>query len=893
MDNYYIGSKDEVYKKLATDESGLSTDEAKIRIEKYGENQLREEKKDGFLKKLLGQFKDFLVIILIAAALISLFLGKKKDAMIILTIVVVNAFLGLYQEGKAEKSLDALKKMSSPNGKVLRDGKLVEIAATEIVPGDIVILETGDIIPADLRLIESHNLKIEESSLTGESLPVDKHYDQLIESEVSLGDRHNMAYMSTIVTYGRGRGIVVGTGHDTEIGHIATMIQSYSDELTPLQKQLNKLGKSLGIATIIICILVFILGLLQGREAIDMFMVAISLAVAAIPEGLPAIVTIVLALGMNRMVKRNAIVKKLLAVETLGSTTVICSDKTGTLTQNEMTVVKAFTNMEDFDLEGTGYAPHGNFIHRGKLVEDFSNYPNLELMSKIALLSNDADLDEKDGVYSILGDPTEGALVTFALKFGLNKYETREKYKRLEELPFDSDRKMMTVFTKSDDDKSVLSMTKGGPDIIIDRCSHILLDNEIKVLSPQLKDELLKKNSEYSRSALRVLALAYRQLDQIGNPSSDVHENNMVFVGLVGMIDPPRPEAKEAIKLCGQAGIKTVMITGDYKETAFAIAKELGMATSPDEAIMGAELDKYSPEELRELVNHIRVYARVSPEHKVKIIQALKDNGEITSMTGDGVNDALALKKADIGVAMGITGTDVAKNTADLILTDDNFSSIVAAVEEGRIIYSNIKKFVFFLLSCNIGEILLVVFSLLLNLPMPLLPIQLLWLNLVTDSFPALALGVEKGEPNIMKVNPRDPKSSILDRKLGARVLIQSLAISIASIVSFKWGLKNFATVDEARTIVFTTLILSELLRAYSSRSQDYSIFQIGIFSNKNMVYSTAFSFGLMLLVIYIPFLRPIFDTFPLGLNEWRIILPLAFIPLLVGELGKLFLNKK
>jgi len=894
LKEWYSKSKEEILSELNTNlNSGLTKNEVNLRLEKYGSNDLKEEDKKSFFSKIVAQFSDFLILILIGAAIISFAVGESKDAVVIIAIVMVNAFLGIYQEGRAEKALDALKKMSSPNAKVIRDGNTEISPASSLVPGDIVVLDAGDIIPADLRLIESSNVKIEEASLPGESVPVEKDSNVFFEEEVSLGDRKNMAYMSTAVTYGRGKGVVVGTGHDTEIGNIATMIQSFEDEVTPLQKQLNQLGKVLGITTIVICIAVFGIGLLQGREVLEMFMVAISLAVAAIPEGLPAIVTIVLAIGMNRMVKRNAIVKKLLAVETLGSTTIICSDKTGTLTQNEMTVVKVFTDGKIIDVTGGGYEPVGEFKMKEDniKVEDIGDFQTL---LSISALANDANLEKTSDGYKVIGDPTEGALITLAGKGNINKQSINKEFPRIEEIPFDSDRKMMTTFHKDYIPSKIVSFTKGAPDIIINRCTRISMDGKILDFDDTLKKEVLKVNSIFSKDALRVLAFAYKEYNTLPNTiSPDSNEVDMTFIGLVGMIDPARPEAKDAIAKCKEAGIKTVMITGDYKETAFAIAKELGMAESIDEAMMGEELNKISDEELREVVKDIKVYARVSPEHKVRIVSALKANGEITAMTGDGVNDALALKRADIGVSMGITGTDVAKNTAELILTDDNFASIVSAVEEGRIIYSNIKKFVFFLLSCNIGEIFLVFTSILLNLPVPLLAIQLLWLNLVTDSFPALALGVEKGDPDIMDTPPRNPNEPILTKNMLLGILLQSLAVGVAALLAYRWGLTTYAdNIDKARTIAFTSLITAELLRAYSSRSQKYTLFKIGFFTNRTLVYGTLFSFILLLGVLYIPFMQPIFYTFALGIKDWAAILEYAFIPLIIGEISKLFIKK-
>ncbi len=892
---WYQRNENDLISELSTNvENGLTSAEVESRLSKYGHNELKEEEKKGLMSKIIAQFSDFLILILIAAALISIFVGEVKDAIVILAIVVVNAALGIYQEGKAEKSLEALKKMASPNAKVVRNGKPEIVPSSTLVPGDIVVIETGDIIPADLRLVESSNLKIEEASLTGESVPVEKNSKLVLDSEVSLGDRANMAYMSTIVNYGRGKAVVVGTGHDTEIGKIATMIQTFEDELTPLQKKLNQLGKLLGTITIAVVVLVFVVGMLQGRGVLEMFMTAISLAVAAIPEGLAAIVTIVLSIGMNKMVQRHAIVKKLLAVETLGSTSVICSDKTGTLTQNEMTVTKVYTDDTILDITGGGYDPTGDFVVKGEKIT-VDKVGSLQTLLSAAILANDAQIEKTAEGYRVLGDPTEGALVSLAGKAGITRKEINDKFPRIEELPFDSDRKMMTTFHSNFVPGKVIGFTKGAPDIIISRCTHVLVDNKAVPFTEEMKKNALAANSSFAKAALRVLAFACREYDKLPEKiTSDVNENDLTFVGLSGMIDPPRAEVKEAIKLCKQAGINTVMITGDYKETAFAIAKDLGMAESEDQAMMGADLNNLTDEQLREVVKNTKVYARVSPEHKVKIVSALKDNGEITAMTGDGVNDALALKKADIGVSMGITGTDVAKNTAEMILTDDNFASIVAAVEEGRIIFSNIKKFVFFLLSCNIGEVILVFTSILLGWEVPLLPIQLLWLNLVTDSFPALALGVEKGEPDIMDQKPRDPNEPIIDRGMMINIIFQSIAVAGGSLLAYYWGMQKYPdSIQHARTIIFATLITAELLRAYSSRSQKFTLLKIGIFSNKSMVLATAFAFGLLLLVLYVPFLQDIFYTFPLGITDWEIVLSFAFIPLVVGEIVKAVKGKK
>jgi len=899
---WYNKTAEVVAEELAVDLSvGLSTQEAEKRIQQYGYNELKEKEKETLLQKIINQLKDFLVIILIAASIISICVGEVTDSIVIIAIVIVNAVLGVVQEGKAEKALEALKKMSAPNARVLRDGKVEVIPAKNLVPGDIIIIEAGDILPADVRIIESANMKVEEASLTGESVPVEKDSSKVFDEEIGLGDRANMAYMSTIVTYGRGKGIVVDTAQKTEIGKIADKIQEIEDEETPLQQKLDQLGKWLGIVCIVICIIVFIVGLLRGGTLLEMFMVAVSLAVAAIPEGLPAVVTIVLALGMKRMVDRNAIVRKLLAVETLGCVDVICSDKTGTLTQNEMTVVRLYSGGKEAKVTGQGYNPSGEFIDSSE--EKFNPVDNgdFRLLLSIGVLCNDSLLEKKEDSeqWGIVGDPTEAALVVTGAKAGYWKKETNEKYPRVAEIPFDSDRKMMTTFHKNFT-QGIVSFTKGAPDIVLGRCSKAYINGNVVPMTEEIKKEVISVNSAFANSALRVLAFAYREYSDMPKKiSSDTIENDMIFVGLMGMIDPARVEAKDAIAVCRRAGIKPVMITGDYKDTAVAIAKDLKLMNEGDGVLTGQELDNMSEEELIKEVEVTSVYARVSPEHKVRIVDALKKNGHIASMTGDGVNDAMALKRADIGVAMGITGTDVAKGTADIVLTDDNFASIVSAVEEGRIIYSNIRKFVFFLLSCNVGEILIVFVSMLAGLPVPLVPIQLLWLNLVTDSFPALALGTEKGDPDIMSMRPRNAKEPILDRSMITGIVVQSVALLVAVLGAYLLALgryPDYMTNGEhlmyARTYAFATLISAELIRAYSSRSERFTIFKIGIFSNKILVWASILSFALLMLVIYVPFMRPIFETVYLTFTDWIVILMFCFIPFLSGEVYKVIKRK-
>lgn len=888
---WYNKKPAEIENELSTHvDNGLSSKEANDKLNKYGKNALEEQKGRSYFAKLMDQFKDPMIIILLAASIVSAVVGQIEDSIIIVAIIVIMALLSLYQEGKAEESIKALQKMASPHAKVKRDGKIVEIASENLVPGDIVILETGNIVPADLRLFDSANLKIDESSLTGESVPVEKDANLNYEGIVEIGDRENMAFSSTIVSYGHGEGIVIGTGKYTEIGKIATSIQSLEDEQTPLQKRLAGLSKTLGLVTVGICALVFLVGVLYKKPLLDMFMTSVSLAVAAIPEGLPAIVTIVLSLGMNKMAKKNAIVKRLLAVETLGTTTVICSDKTGTLTQNEMTAVKSFIDGVEMDITGTGYEPVGNFLKDEKEIK-IDDLKSLNVFAHIASLTNDATLVKEDELYNMIGDPTEGALLTMAEKLSINKEAANKNYPRIAEIPFDSDRKMMSTFHNNFMEKNTVSFTKGAPDIILDKCSKILFNGEIVELTDELRKEVFDKNIEFARQALRVLAFACKSYEAMPEDiSTENIENEMIFVGLVGMIDPSRPEAKLAIKECKDAGIVPVMITGDYLETAFAIGKDLGIVEDEDQVIMGKELNNLSSEEIKEIVKHKRVFARVSPQNKVQIVTAFKENGEIVAMTGDGVNDAPAIKKADIGISMGITGTDVAKNTSDVILTDDNFATIVHSVEEGRIIYANIKKFISFLLSCNIGEILIVLIAILLNLEEPFVPIQLLWLNLVTDSFPALALGVEKGEEDIMDQPPRDPNEPILDKHSAVLIGLQSVAITVATLGAYFYGLKHYGdNINGARTVAFATLILSELLRSYSVRSMKHTVFHIGIFSNRKLVIGTTISAILMLVVIYIPGLNDLFYTVPLGLKEWSVIIPVAFLPFIVGELRKVF----
>ncbi len=896
----YKESREDVLARLETNaQQGLTAAEAAKRLEQFGPNSLQEKKRQSLFSKLLNQFKDTMVIILVVASLVSGFLNEWIDALVILAIVIINAVLGLIQEGRAEKAIEALKKMTSPQARVIREGKQQIIEAAKLVPGDLMILEAGDIVPADIRLLESVVMKADEASLTGESVPVEKDATQLYSAAMQLGDQSNMVFMSTPITNGRGRGIVVATGGQTIIGTIANKLQSIKEEETPLQRNLNQLGKWLGIICVAICAIVFIEGIIMGGTFIDMFMTAVSLAVAAIPEGLPAVVTIVLALGMRRMADQNAIVKKLLAVETLGSVDVICSDKTGTLTQNEMMVTRLYLPGQLIEVEGQGYRPEGRLIDTvdGQPVVD-ATVGRIGFLLKIGSLCSDARLVEKDdGVYSIMGDPTEGALIVAAAKAGLHQAELERAYERTGDLPFDSDRKMMSTYHAGFEQAKHVSLTKGAPDIILARCKKWLTNDGPEELSDAMRERILEANHELASSALRVLAFACK----FHNTDVVDAEQDLVFVGLMGMIDPARPEARDAVTLCTQAGIRAVMITGDYRDTAVAIAQDLGLMKPGDGVLTGTELDQLSDEELLLAVEKTSVYARVSPDHKVRIVTALRQNGHIASMTGDGVNDAMALKSADIGVAMGITGTDVAKGTANMILTDDNFATIVAAVKEGRILYNNIRKFVSFLLSCNVAEILIVFLTtLILGVEyIPLLPIQLLWLNLVTDSFPALALGQEKGEPNIMLQKPRKKNEPILNGLMIRTIIIQSIAKFGATFGAFMIGLSLFPphsaeAISVARTFAFATLILSELFRAYGARSETTPVFKLGLFTNRTLNKAVALSLVLLVAVIYTPFLNTIFSTTALNLDNWLIIVALSIIPFLTSEIDKtLFLSRR
>jgi Ca2+-transporting ATPase len=956
-----------VLEHLKVRDSGLTSAEAAERLAQYGPNQLIEKPRPGFLKMLWDQINSFVVWLLIVAAVVSGLIGWNNyrhtgetiefiESGAILAIVVLNATLGIIQERRAEEALAALKKLAAPEAHVLRDGHRTTVPARDLVPGDIVFLETGNFVPADVRLLEAVNLRVEEASLTGESLPVQKNAASILEKEVPLGDRKNTAFMGTTVSYGRGRGVVTGTGMRTQLGLIAEMLQSVEEEETPLQRRLDQLGKILSIGSLILVAIVFVVALINytvigdlfagplayfktyAKEITDVFIIAVSLAIAAVPEGLPAVVTISLALGMTEMVKRHALIRKLSSVETLGSATTICSDKTGTLTQNEMTVTRLWADGHFIDVTGTGYAPVGEFQLGGKTV-GLKKYPAILTTLWLGVLNNDAQLETtgesgEEQTYRIVGDPTEGALIVAAAKAGAWHGEIKEAYPRESEVPFDSERKrMITVhsveYPKAEDISPFTDdqyqgwdviAVKGAPDLVLGLCTRYLgMDNLPRPLNEAARQRILDANDAMTADALRVLGMAARLEKDVpeGEVNIEEVEHDLAFVGLIGMIDPARPEVRPALEKATRAGIRTVMITGDFPNTAKAIAQAIGLLRPGHKVVTGADVDRMSDEELAREIEATDVFARVSPEHKMRIVDALQANDEVVAMTGDGVNDAPAIKRADIGVAMGITGTDVAKETADMVLTDDNYASIVSAVEQGRIIYSNIRKFVFFLLSSNVAEIMIIFLATLAGLPAPLTAIQLLWLNLITDGAPALALAMEKGDPDIMEHKPRLKKEPIINGSMGLGMVIQTITQTGAVLTAFAlgliWHLEAGAALPEganpivyliqhdwrgvdvqtAETMAFVTLSLCELFRAYTVRSEKASLFKIGPFSNKWMQYAVGLSITLLALVVFVPFLQPIFNTHFMSLRELGVVLGLALIPAVSEEITKFFLRLK
>ncbi|MCB9140254.1 MAG: cation-translocating P-type ATPase [Caldilineaceae bacterium] len=906
----------EVMNRLGSNrQPGLSSAEAEQRLQQYGPNEITERKGRTRWQILFEQFTNILTVILIAAAVISIFLGDEIEAIVILAIVALNGLLGFYQEYKAEQSMEALKRMSVPTVRVRRDGKVREVSARELVPGDIVLLETGNVVPADGRMIESVNLRAMEAALTGESEAVEKSADLVLSEDRVIGDQRNMLFSGTVVNYGHGEMIVTGTGMETELGHIADMIQSVSDEQTPLQQRLDGLGKILAIAAIILVVVIFVMGVLQGNPVEEMLLTAVSLAVAAIPEALTAVVTIALSLGAQRMLRRKALIRKLPAVETLGSVSIICSDKTGTLTQNRMTVMaidiaeqhielaQPEHTTDRFDLEPIKEMKPGE-----KLV------PTLDLLLMAGALNNDAQLEEDadhPGEYHAIGDPTEGALVLAAAEYGIFKSDLEQALPRKGELPFDSVRKRMTTIHKMPADASdvppslqavwerrvdrplprYLAITKGAIDGLMEHADRVWINGDLVALDNKWRARIMRAHDEMAGKGMRVLAAAIRGLDEL--PAQDEIEDveeRLVLVGLFGMIDPPRPEVTESVATCRKAGIRPVMITGDHPLTARHIAQQIGI-TESDEFVTGQELESMSEAELTRVAHTISVFARVSPEHKLRLIEAYQKEGSIVAMTGDGVNDAPALKKSDIGVAMGITGTDVSKEAADMILLDDNFATIVSAVEEGRTVYDNIRKFIKYLLSCNTSEIAVMLIGPFMGLPLPLLPLQILWMNLVTDGLPALALGVEPAERSVMRRPPYSSQESIFGRGMAAFIIVLGVVMSIISLTVGVWAYRSG---DPAwQTLLFTTLIFAQIVLALEVRSERDSLFTIGFFSNPPMVWAFVSTLLLQILVVYVPFFQNIFHTDPLSVRDVAIAFGASLFILIFVEVWKIFLRRE
>ncbi len=914
-------SSEDVMKSLKTSEKGLSELEVQRRQKIFGPNELVERKRKTIFHMFIEQFQDYLIYLLLAAIAISVLFGELIDAITIASIVVLNSILGVVQENKSEKSLESLRQLAAPKATVVRGGHIQEINSQELVPGDIVLLETGSFIPADVRLIEVVGLKINESALTGESVPVKKTTDALANEKLPTTEKKNQAFMGTIVTNGRGKAVVIATGSNTEIGKIAEMIQTAEEKETPLQSKLRGLGKWIGIAVIIICTIVFVSGIFFSAEKtekviLDMFIVAVSLAVAAVPEGLPAVVTISLALGVIRMAKRNVIIRKLPAVEALGSATVICSDKTGTLTKNEMTVQKIFTNGQIYDVSGVGYEPTGK-IYQNNVPIDYQNDDHIIRLAKIAALCNDAYLvssgnsstsskSDEDTKWNIVGDPTEGALVVFAAKTGIWKEKIADQYHRISEISFESERKRMSTINQMNGARE--TNVKGAPDVILDLCSYIYKYNQIQEITEKDKEEILKANEQMTNDALRVLAMAFRELPPtMEDFEEQTVEKDLVFVGLAGMIDPPREEAKKAIALCKMSGIRIMMITGDHMNTAIAVAKELGLledATGKEISYTGREVDKMSDYKLQKVLEDAVVFARTSPEHKARILQALQKKGHIVAMTGDGVNDAPALKNADIGVAMGITGTDVAKESSDMVIVDDNFATIVNAIEEGRSIYSNMKKFVRYLISSNIGEILVVFIGILLGLPLPIIAIQILWINLVTDGLPAMALGLEPSDPEIIKQHPRDPNEPVITNNELLSMLTVAITMAIGTLFIFVYELRvaesilylrsvttDTSLVYRARTMAFTTLVMFQMFNVFNCRDVRKSLFKVKTF-NWYLLAAVIASIGLQFVVIYVAPINFFFKTTVLNPIDWLVVTGIAGTVVIVEELRKVFGKK-
>jgi Ca2+-transporting ATPase len=911
-DSWHAVEADEVLARLATyAEEGLSSQEAQRRLEKYGPNELEEAPGTSFWQMLFEQFNNFVVILLIVAAVISALLGEYIEAVAIIAIVALNAALGVVQERRAAQELAALRKLAAPDAEVIRDGSRQVFPSNQLVPGDLVLLEAGHYVPADVRLLEAVNLRIDEAALTGESVPVQKNAIIRLQKDIPLGDRKNTAFMGTMVNYGRGRGVVVSTGMFTQIGLIASMLQMVENEPTPLQRRLDAVGRTLGWAALAICAAIFFIGWARGFDPLEMFLIAVSLAIAAVPEGLPAVVTISLALGMREMIKRNSLIRRLSSVETLGSTTTICSDKTGTLTQNQMTATSLWVDGQAIEITGSGYAPVGDFQIDGEMIA-LEDYPGASTALWVAALNNDADLDlgkpdDEHPTYRVAGDPTEGALIVAAAKAGAWTKELNEAYPRIQEIPFDSTRKRMLTLHRVRDPKPedispfhsdrkkewYVVTVKGAPDLVLDRCSQVQqIDDSISTCTESDRMKILAANDRMTQKALRVLGMAYRVVQVVpGEENLEELEQDLIFAGLIGMIDPPRPEVIPALEVGRKAGIRTVMITGDYPNTARSISESINLLEPGHQVMTGAQMDEIDDEILARQVAYTDVFARVSPEHKLRIVEALRARDEVVAMTGDGVNDAPAIKRANIGIAMGITGTDVAKESADMVLTDDNYASIISAVEQGRVIYSNIRKFVYYLLSCNVAEIATIFLGIMFTQASPLTVIQLLWLNLVTDGAPALALGTEKGDPDTMDQSPRPPSEPIINNFMMAGIGIQTIALTFVTLTAYLVGLRLFTPLI-AGTMAFVTLSMAELPIAFVVRSERYPLIKIGPFSNRLMNIAVLTSLVLLLLVIYVPFLQPIFNTTALTWDQWQYVLPLIFIPAFAAESGKPLLNR-
>lgn len=866
---WHTMEKEKIYQQLKTNsENGLDIKEVENRQIKFGTNKLKEQKKENIIIKFIKQFNDFMIMILIVASMISAMVsyiehtGDYMDSMIIIAVVVLNSIMGLIQEYKAEKSLEALKKLSSPIAKVRRNKKIMSIRSEDIVPGDIIILEAGNFVPADCRITKSFHLKIEESSLTGETVPVLKNAEIVLKQDIPTGDMINMAFSMTTIITGHGEAIVTEIGMNTKVGKLAQMMIQDEAPETPLQKKLAEVGKKLGLAAISMCFVIFLIGVLKKISPIEMFMTSIGLAVAAIPEGLPAVVTIMLSIGVTKMAKKNAIIRKLPAVETLGSSQIICSDKTGTLTQNKMKVIQIFDAKGELD----------------------DREPNYKHILQLGSMCNNTNIIYHHGKIELEGEATETAIVNESIRIGEDKDAISERMERINEIPFDSTRKMMTTIHKIENKYRIV--TKGAPDVLMKRCSGYYNNAINESITMDFEKKVEKYNNTMAEEALRVIGVAYRDIDMLPKEiDSQTIENGLIFVGLIGMMDPPREGVKEAVESCRHAGIKTVMITGDHVITAKAIAKQLGILNSTDKAITGLEIDKISQEKLEKEIMNYAVFARVSPEHKVKIVKAFQSNRKVVAMTGDGINDAPALKNADIGVAMGITGTDVAKNASDMILTDDNFTTIVEAVKEGRHIFDNIKKAVHFLIATNIGEIVTIFLGLLLGLESPLLAIQLLWVNLVTDSFPAIALGLEPMNKNIMNKKPVNAKKGIFTNGMWGQIATEGLMIGIFTLVAFSIG-NYMYNVNVARTMAFITLGLLELVHSFNIRS-DESIFKIGIFKNKYLIGAFVLGAILQIGVASIPQINHVFECVPLNGMHWMLIIGIAILPIILIEIQK------